>query len=366
MKRLALVLTLVLLACACLPAMAESELAAVTCAEGGFSTKILTDCTAQYTEGTGLQIYTGTAGYIPYVIISPRPADKQFSNPVNYLNNTYREYLENKYGDSMLGMNPAKNWEIGGKTLIGARYKYKVGDTTVCLLRLIEQRQDGDVEYTAKYIDGEDAKTMEALDAAVRYYSRGGADSAPAEDALRPVDMSGIEVDTDGGVYWAAITDTDRVTDGGFFTARLYFQDLYPAAQVEALKENARIVVNGWEFTVKKLVHHDEKTLEIYPKEEFDGYIVFQKASDYFYTALVNDWVPCTHIADRKIMLPLANDFTFTWLSGDGEATVYDAYSFIKLLGEEQLNQYNTMLQFSGGLVMMMIHTSYPFGPEAE
>ena len=365
MKRLTLILTLLLLVCACLPALAESELAAVTCAEGGFSTKVPTDCTAQYTEGTGLQIYTGVAGYIPYVIISPRPADMQFSNPTNYLNNVYREYLEEKYGESMLGMNPAKKWEIGGKTLTGARYKYMVGDTAVYLLRLIEQREDGDVEYTAKYIDGEDAKTMEALDAAVRYYSRGGAESAPA-DILRPVDMSGIEVDTNGGAYWAAITDTDRVTDGGFFTARLYYQSLYPAAQVEALKENAKIVVNGWEFTVEKLVHHDEKTVEIYPKEEFDGYIVFQKASDYFYTALVNDWVPCTHIADRKIMLPLANDFTFTWLSGDGEATVYDAYSFIKLLGEEELNQYNTQLVYGSGLVMMIVHTSYPFGPDAD
>ena len=370
MKRFAMILALVLLACACPPALADTELAAVTFAERGSSTKAPTSCTAQYTEGTGLQIYTGVAGYIPYVIISPRPADMQFSNPANYLNNVYREYMEEKYGENMLGTNPAKKWEIGGKTLIGARYMYKVGDTSVCMLRLIEQREDGDVEYTAKYIDGEDAKTMEALDAAVRYYSRGGADSAPAPapapETLRPVDMSGVEVDTNGGVYWAAITDTDRVTDGGFFTAQLYYQSLYPAAAVEALSENAKIVVNGWEFTVEKLVRHDEKTVEIYPKEAFDGYIALQKASDYFYTALVNDWVPCTHIADQKIMLPLANDFTFLWLSGDEEAAVYDAYSFIKLLDEAELNQYNTQLQYSNGLVMMIVHTSYPFGPEAD
>ena len=367
MKRFAMILVLVLLACACLPALADTELAAVTCAEGGFSTKVPTDCTAQYTEGTGLQIYTDVAGYIPYVIISPRPADKQFSDPTNYLNNVYREYMEEKYGESMLGTNPARKWEIGGKKLIGARYLYQVSDATVCLLRLIEQREDGYVEYTAKFIVGEDEKTMEVLDAAVRYYSRGGADSAPAApEALRPVDMSAIEVDTNGGVYWAAITDTDRVTDGGFFTARLYYQSLYPAAAVEALSENAKIVVNGWEFTVEKLVHHDEKTVEIYPKEAFDGYIVLNKASDYFYTALVNDWVPCTHIADQKIMLPLANDFTFLWLSGDEEATVYDADAFIKLLDEAELNQYNTQLQYSSGLVMMIVHTSYPFGPEAE
>ncbi len=93
---------------------------------------------------------------------------------------------------------------------------------------------------------------------------------------------------------------------------------------------------------------------------------MLNKASDYFYTALVNDWVPCTHIADQKIMLPLANDFTFLWLSGDEEATVYDADAFIKLLDEAELNQYNTQLQYSNGLVMMIVHTSYPFGPEAD
>ena len=58
MKRFAMILVLVLLVCACLPALADTELAVVTCAEGGFSTKVPTDCTAQYTEGTGLQIYT--------------------------------------------------------------------------------------------------------------------------------------------------------------------------------------------------------------------------------------------------------------------------------------------------------------------
>ena len=364
MKHLSLILVLALIACACLPAAADSGLTTVTCAEEGFSTMIPDGCSAQYTKGTGLQVFVKKAGYIPYVIISPRPEDMQFSNPVNYLNNVFREHMENTYGDNMLGMNPAKEWEIGGKTLIGARYKYKVGKNTVCLLRLIEIRDDRDVEYTAKFIDGEDKETMSVLDAVVKYYS---ADGAPAAgDILAPVDMSGFEVDTDSGVYWAAITDTDRIEDGGFFTARLYLQDLYPAAQVEALAPNAKVLVNGWEFTVKEVVTHDDDTLEIYPEETFDGYIAFRKASDFFYTALVNDWVPCTHIADQKIMLPLANDFTFISISGDNDAAVYDAYSFIGLLGDAELNQYNTQLQYSGGLVMMMIHTSYPFGPEED
>ena len=107
MKRLAIALILVLLTCSILPAAAEDGLAAVDCAEEGFSTMIPAGCTARYTEGTGLQIFVENAGYIPYVIVSRRPADMQFSNPTGYLNNVYREYMENRYGDNMIGMNPA-------------------------------------------------------------------------------------------------------------------------------------------------------------------------------------------------------------------------------------------------------------------
>ena len=142
MKQLAIALILVLLTCPLLPAAAEDGLTAVDCAEEGFSTMIPAGCTAKYTEGTGLQIFVENAGYIPYVIVSRRPADMQFSNPTGYLNNVYREYMENRYGDNMIGMNPAKDWQVGGKTLLGARYLYKVGETTVCLLHLIEIREE--------------------------------------------------------------------------------------------------------------------------------------------------------------------------------------------------------------------------------
>ena len=365
MKQLAIALILVLLTCPLLSAAAEDGLTAVDCAEEGFSTMIPADCTAKYTEGTGLQIFVENAGYIPYVIVSRRPADMQFSNPTGYLNNVYREYMENRYGDNMIGMNPAKDWQVGGKTLLSARYLYKVGETTVCLLHLIEIREDGDVEFSAKFVDGEDAKTMAALDAAVKYYTTG---QAPAEQTdaavIAPNDVSGQEVNTENGIYWAAITDTDRIESGGFFTAKLYLQDVYPAEDINGLAAGMKVRVNGQEFTVKSVVPDDEETIEIYTEEDFDGYIVFKKASDYFYTALVNDWVPCTHIADRKIMLPLANDFSFLWIDADESATVYDADSFIGVLDEMELSQYNTMLQYSGGLVMMVIHTSYPFGPE--
>lgn len=177
MKKLILMLLalalLLPLALSC--AAADDEWADCTCTEQQFSTRIPLSGTSGYDDkAKGLKIYTDVPGYIPFVIVSRRPMDMKFSNPENYLNNVYREYMENSYGGDCLGMNPAKTWEIGGKQLLGARYMYKIGEYTVIQLQLIEVREAGDVEYTAKFIEGEDAATMAALDTAVRWYQETG------------------------------------------------------------------------------------------------------------------------------------------------------------------------------------------------
>ena len=183
-KLLAAILALALLTSLALcGASAEDGYADYTCEEQHFSTKIPLSGTSGYDENNaGLTIYTDVPGYIPYVIVRRRPMDMKFSNPTNYLNNTYREYIEDSYGDNNLGMNPAKTWEIGGKELIGARYMFKIGEYTVVQLQLIEVRPDGDVEYTVKFIEGEDAATMAAAEEAVRYYRETDVAAQPAEE----------------------------------------------------------------------------------------------------------------------------------------------------------------------------------------
>lgn len=185
-KMLAMILAAILaLTAAICGAAADGEWADYTCQEQSFSTKIPTSGTTVYDDSAkGIMIYTDVPGYIPYVIVSRRPADKKFSNPENYLNNVYREYIEEKFGDNNLGMNSASIWEIGGKELLGARYMYKIGDYTVIQLQLIEVRDAGDVEYTAKFIEGEDEATMAALNEAVRNYQETDAASqAPEQPA---------------------------------------------------------------------------------------------------------------------------------------------------------------------------------------
>lgn len=193
-----LLLLLGSLSLAAFAAAAETE--TFVCQEEGFTVQIPAGLTAVYTDDSGLQIFTENPGYVPYVLVSRRPLEMKLNNPENYLNNVYREYMENQYGDNMIGTNPCKTYEVGGKSLFGARYMYKVQDTTLCLFRFVEVREDGDVEYSAKYIDGEGDETLEALEIVIASYTTGEAagkaeeppvpevkPEAPVEEALEDV-----------------------------------------------------------------------------------------------------------------------------------------------------------------------------------
>ena len=168
-KRMSILLALVLLA-SCVTVWARAETTEVVCREENFATRIPAGASARYEEGTGLVIYTHSEGKIPYVFVTRRTMDMKFKNPVSYLENVVREYLEDRYGDKFLGMNSATIWNIGGKELLGARYMYLVGDTTVTLLWLLEIRDGGDVEYAAKYTKKTEKSTIEALGTAVQCY----------------------------------------------------------------------------------------------------------------------------------------------------------------------------------------------------
>ena len=172
MKRtLCLILTLILLATlAALPAQAE-ELQDVFCQEQGFSTKIPAGLSAAWEDGNGLRVWVDTPGYVPHLLIWRR--EKKLNDPVNYLNNVYREHMENTYGDQMVGTNPCKTYEIGGKTVYGARYIYNASGNRLCLFRVVEVRDDGDVEYAAKFVYGEDAAALAVLETVVKYYQTG-------------------------------------------------------------------------------------------------------------------------------------------------------------------------------------------------
>lgn len=360
-KSVCFLMILSLLWSCALCAVGEEGLIAAVCVEQGFSTKIPAGKTAQWEENTGFRISVGKPGYVPYVVVFRRP--QKLNNPVNYLNNVYREYMENRYNNDV-GTNPCRQIEIGGKTLYMAQYHYKASGNALCLALLIEVRDDGDVEYSAKFEEGKGDETMAVLETAVRYYEVSGAGSG----ALRPADVSGRAVNTLNGVYQVKITDTDRIMEGGYFTASLYLRDLYPAEGIEALRPGDQVQVNGQVFTVSSLMAHDGGAIEVVPQEAFDGYIVFQK-NDEGYTALVNDWSPVSFVANYRVMLPLSNDFSFRYGSDPDQADVCGADAFIRLLTNPdapdlKLNPYNTVIRFQDDLVRAISYADYPAGPE--
>ena len=67
-----------------------------------------------------------------------------------------------------------------------------------------------------------------------------------------------------------------------------------------------------------------------------------------------------------KVWLPLPDAFVYLSLEAD-EQLQYSADAFIRMLvadGGAELNQYNTIASFRDGMLVQIMHASYPFGPE--
>ena len=155
------------------PAQEESAggLEAVYCEAQDFSVYIPEALSAEWLEGKGERIYLDSPGYIPHITVWRR--DGNLSDPVNFVNNVYREYMEEQYGDNYKGAIFFERYQAGGKDLVGAKYYYKANGANLCLLLLIEQRPDGDVEYHTRYIEGNDGLAPEELDEVIRSYQTG-------------------------------------------------------------------------------------------------------------------------------------------------------------------------------------------------
>ena len=99
---------------------------------------------------------------------------------------------------------------------------------------------------------------------------------------------------------------------------------------------------------------------------EKNGITVLKHYIDRAYCALVNDWIPCTYVDTVKVWLPLPDAFAYLSVEADDQLQ-YSADEFVRMLvaGEgEQMNPYNTIASFRNGLLVQIMHASYPFGPE--
>lgn len=173
------------------------------------------------------------------------------------------------------------------------------------------------------------------------------------------------ELTTTDADYCVRITEAAHIEAGGYFAMEMYEQDQYPRDAVQALSAGDIIVVNGDLVQVESLIEYEEGVLEIRPSEEFDGYIVLISSGE-SYCAVVNDWIPCTYVDTVRVWLPLPDAFAYLSVEADDQLQ-YSANEFIGMLiadGGAEMNPYNTIASFRDGLLVQIMHASYPFGPE--
>lgn len=370
MKRIFNLLILLLVLCGSLNSVvfADDLLKRVYCDEQNFSVVIPADNTADWDDEVGLRVSLENPGYVPYLGIYRRT--EKLNDPVNFLNNVYREYMEEQYNNNV-ATNPCMEYNIGGKVLYTASYHYDVYGIKLCVTKMIEVRDDGDVEYMAKYIEGNEEETLAVLDFVMRNYQPygdGAGNESLQKEVLDPMNISETEINTENKTYFIRIQDTDKIISDGFFTVSLYEWNEYPAEKVGALDPGDKVRINGEVYTVEYFLPYYNGFLEIVPREAFYGDVAFQKVDD-FYTVMVNDWYPVSFLADYKVTMPLPDDFSYVSINNEeNKSVVYDADSFVEQLiqtdAEHVFNQYNTLLTFHDGLIDSVVHSETIFGPE--
>ena len=184
MKRLFCIMTAMILILGLVPAAgtAETALTEVRNDAQGFTTRMPEGKTATVNDQGQLNIWLEGEGFVPNVWICRR-SDKV--DPDKLLYESYPAYLKDKFGDRLLDVSASgKTLEIGGKDLPAVAFIYEdIHGNTVYRINLVEVRNDGDVEYQARFSAEERDMALEALDAAVRYYQPDPATAATGNTA---------------------------------------------------------------------------------------------------------------------------------------------------------------------------------------
>ena len=189
-----------------------------------------------------------------------------------------------------------------------------------------------------------------------------------AENATVMPFPADTEVETQYSSYLADITDQSGILNRGSFTASLYSTDYYAAGDIDGLKPGSTVQVKGKVFTVSSIVPHDGGTVEICPKEDFDGYIVFVPFGE-VYTALVNDRLAATYVADYTFMMPLPDAFRFYWIDSSEEVRAYDQYAFPTVVTGDSapvMVKSYTVVKFSNGQLSKLIYSDLPIQDPTE
>ena len=188
---------------------------------------------------------------------------------------------------------------------------------------------------------------------------------------VRPLEIDPDTLDLNNGTFCLTVSDSEDIGRSGSFTASLFLEDRYDPAQIKALSPGDTVWMNGRPWTVQEIVLHEavepaeEAVIEIYPAEEYYGYLVFEPRADGTYRAVIDDWVPVSPVGEVRVMLPLPDRFLYVSISAGEEDDPVGADGFLddfEMFGG--FNAYNTDCVFENGELVKITHASYPNGPE--
>ena len=189
---------------------------------------------------------------------------------------------------------------------------------------------------------------------------------------IRPIPVDHDTVDLSNGEFRLSVRSTGRITGSGFFLAVLYQQDHYDAEQIKGLAAGDTVYMNDLPWTVSEVVIHTDdgdETLavyEIYPVEDFDGYLVFQPCEDGTFVAVIDDCAAVTLLGTVKVSLPLPDRFGYVRIAAGEEQDPLGADELIEALKQEDAAEtftaWNTSCVFENGELVRVVHSDYPEG----
>ena len=140
----------------------------VRCPEQGFSVLCRKDYVWNYSERDGITIYTDYEGSIPYVLVFC--AEDWIVETADYIREQFTPHMKKQYGDDLVAFAEFEHYNIGGRDLAAGLYTYRLQGYLIDMVRAYDVQERHTVVYTAKYIRGQGAETLAALEQAVQSY----------------------------------------------------------------------------------------------------------------------------------------------------------------------------------------------------
>ena len=169
MKRVLCLAILLALLCGLMPAgAAETELVEIRNEPGNFTTRV-PEGAGYKVDGNGTLVVAPDAGSAMPLVLATRRAEKY--DPVDYLHVFRVAEMEVRFGDRLKGQVLRASHDIGGRSMPSVRFIYEDDSgNRINELDLWETRDDGDVEWSAFYLDDQQEAALALLDTVMRYY----------------------------------------------------------------------------------------------------------------------------------------------------------------------------------------------------